>query len=308
MKIRSIGFSVTNKNTAVPTKDLLDYLILKSTHEIERIDYNRQILLTEENNYYTGLVLTYKNQRKNCLSKIQNGKFTIKVEDILSDDKLVSFNFFCINKKSLKGLYLSYRGSCSINSLFSSWQSYSSQLIKKNMRKELKALPQPKDNVKVNAIHKKYDGGLEFSIIIEKSGLSDLLKSFNEIKSASFRFDSIDFTSTEMIGVEQFTRNTEVTFNISDSDKPKVQQIGASIGQVFKNLPGISKGVVTAVDHNKNERLIDLINSPCFFSEYDFDTIAAEVNGLNNDNYTSNAIIDIIKKEMEHGNQKNEFI
>lgn len=308
MKIKSIGFSITNNNTAVSTKDLLDYLIQKSTHEIKRIDYNRQILLTEETNYYSGLVLTYKNQTKNCLSTIKNGQFSIKVEDILSDDKVVSFNFFCINKTSLKGLYMYHRGSCSLNNLFSSWQSFSSQLIRKKMTEELKKLPQPRDEIKVKAIQDKYEGRLSFSVIIDKAGLQTLLQSFNEIKSASFRFDSIDFKDSDMIGVEQFTRNTEVTFNISDNDKSKVQQIGDNLGKVFNNIAGISRGVIHAIDHGKNERVIDLINSPCFFGEYDFDTIASNVNGLNNANYVGNAIIGMIKEEMENGSQRKRFV
>lgn len=307
MKIKSIGFSITNNNSMISSKDLLSHLIKMSTHEIKRIDYNRQILLTEEANYYTGLVLTYKNQTKNCLSTIKDGQFNIKVEDILSDDKLVSFNFFCINKNSLKGLYMYHRGSCSLNSLFSSWQSFSSQLIRKKMLEELKLLPKPRDEAKVKAIHTKYEGRMSFSVLVDKSGLAALLNSFNEIKSASFRFDTVDFRDTDMMGVEQFTRNTEVTFNISDSDKSKVQQIGSSLGNVFKKLPGISKGVIHAIDFQKNERVIDLINSPCFFGEYDFDTLASHVNGLNNANYVSNAIISLIKQEMEHGSQSKEF-
>ena len=201
-----------------------------------------------------------------------------------------------------------HRGSCSLNNLFSSWQSFSSQLIRKKMTEELKKLPQPRDEIKVKAIQDKYEGRLSFSVIIDKAGLQTLLQSFNEIKSASFRFDSIDFKDSDMIGVEQFTRNTEVTFNISDNDKSKVQQIGDNLGKVFNNIAGISRGVIHAIDHGKNERVIDLINSPCFFGEYDFDTIASNVNGLNNANYVGNAIIGMIKEEMENGSQRKRFV
>lgn len=134
-----------------------------------------------------------------------------------------------------------------------------------------------------------------------------MLTAFNEIKSATFRYDSVDFKESEMIGVEQFTRNTEVTFNISDNNKPKVRQIANSIDHMISNISGITKGVVSVVDHSKNERLVDLINSPCYFSEYDFDTLAQHVNGLTNDNYINNAIIAIIKDEIENGSKKNEF-
>ena len=308
MKIKSLGFSIKNNNSKVSTSDIINYLIQKSTHEIKKADYDRQILVSDDTNYYSGLVLTHKNQRKNCLSTINNGQFQIKIDDIVGDEKLVSFNFFCISKKSLKGIYMYYRGSCSLNSLFSSWQSYSSQFIRKQMRAELAKLATPKDKKQVDAIHKQYKGRLEFSIIIDKNSLSSLVQSFREIKSASFRFDSVDFNNSDMIGVEQYTRNTEISFNISDSDKTKVQVVGDSIGNLFNNMPGISKGVIRGIDHNKTERFIDLINSPCFFSEYEFDDLASHVNGLNNANYNNNAIIGIIKNEIENGKNKNEFV
>lgn len=276
-------------------------------HEIKRADYDRQILLSEDGDYYSGLVLTYKNQKRNCLSTLNNGQFEIKVEDIQGDNKLVSFNFFCINKTTFKGLYLYYRGSCSLNSLFSSWQTYSNFAIRRKIKNEIISLGKKPDKIKVEHIHEKYKKRLEFKVIIDKSSLISMLSTFNEIKSATFRYDTVDFTESEMIGVEQFTRNTEVTFNISDDNKSKVRQIASSLDQMVNNISGITKGVVSAVDHSKNERMIDLINSPCYFNEYDFDTIAQHVNGLNNNNYVNNAIINMIKDEMTNGRKKHEF-
>ncbi len=307
MKIKSQGFAIVNNNPHLQVTDIINYFISRSTHEIKKTDYDRQILLSEDGNYYSGLVLTFKNQKKNCLSSIKDGKFQIKVEDIKGDDKLVNFNFYCINKTSLKGLYLYYRGSCSLNSLFSSWQSYSNFVFRKTIRAEISALGKKPDQVKVDEIHKKYEPRLDFKIIIDKTNLVAMLNAFKEIKSATFRFDSVDFSDAEMIGVEQHTRNTEVTFNISDNDKTKVAQVADSINGMVTAIKGITKGVVTVADQFKNERLIDLLNSPCYFSEYEFDDLAAHVNGLTNDNYINNAIINIIKDEMENGGKKHEF-
>lgn len=307
MKIKSQGFAIVNNNPNIQITEIIDYFIKQSTHEIKRADYNRQVLLAEDGDYFTGLVLTFKNQKKNCFSTFKEGQFEIKVEDLKGEDKLVNFNFFCINRKSLKGLYLYYRGSCSLNSLFSSWQTYSNFVIRKKMRNEIALLGKKPQQADIDAINKKYENRLEFKVLVDKSNLVTMLTAFKEIKSATFRFDTVDFTEAEMIGVEQYTRNTEITFNISDSDRSKVAQVASSINQVYTAMKGISKGVVTVADHFKNERLIDMINSPCFFAEYEFDDLAVYVNGLKNDNYLTNAIIAIIKNEMEHGGKKNEF-
>lgn len=308
MKIKSQGFAMKNLNSNVQVREIVDYFIQQSMHELKRKDYNRQILLKEDGNYYTGLVLTFKNHKKNCLSEIKNGVFKVKVEDLKTDDKLVSFNFFCINKTSFKGLYLYYRGSCSLNSLFSQWQSYSNYLFRKKCREEIKSLGKNPEQAKLDEVNSKYEQRVEFSILIDHNDLLSILNGFNEIKSAAFKFDSVEFKESEMMGVEQFTRNTEVIFNISDNNKNKVQQVAGELKQVFDNIAGITKGIVRAVDHHKNERIIDLLNSPSFFSEYDFDELAAHVDGLNNENYSSNPIIDIIKDEMSNGVKRNEFI
>ncbi|EFI3499868.1 hypothetical protein HH397_004848, partial [Escherichia coli] len=53
---------------------------------------------------------------------------------------------------------------------------------------------------------------------------------------------------------------------------------------------------------------IDFMNCPVFFETYDFDIIADKVNGLTNDNYTTNPVFDMIKEEMLNGTNKNAFI
>ena len=307
MKIKSQGFAIVNTNTNMQVTEIFDYFMKQSIHQIKRSDYDRQILVQDDDLYYSGLVLTYKNLRKNCLSKLKNGQFEIKVEDLKGDDKLVGFNFFCIKKSSMKGLYLYYRGSCSLNSLFSSWQTYSNFVIRRKIRQEVATLGKKPDKALVESIYKKYDQRLEFRIIIDKASLVSMLSAFNEIKSATFKYDTVDFKESELIGVEQYTRNTEITFNISDNYKNKVGQIAGSLNQMITKIPGITKGVVSVVDSAKNERLVDLINSPCFFNEYDFDTIAQHVDGLKNDNYISNPIITLIKDEIENGRKKHEF-
>lgn len=64
MKIKSQGFAIVNPNNNIKTTDIIDYFIKQSTHEIKRADYDRQILLSDDGQFYTGLVLTYKNQKK----------------------------------------------------------------------------------------------------------------------------------------------------------------------------------------------------------------------------------------------------
>lgn len=307
MRIKGNGFSISTSNANIDLLEVIRNFMTSNDQIINRADFSRRILINEEEHYFIGLVLTFKNQRKNCLSKIENGRFSIKVEDLQGDDKLVNFNFFCINKQSFKGLYLYYRGSCSLNSLFSKWQSQSNRLIRRKVSNEKKALGKTATQLQKDAIDYKYLQRISYNILVDRNDLVTTLASFRSIKAAGFRFDTIDFNSLELRGVEQFTRNTEVTFNIDEADRTKVRPIADHIGQICRNVQHITKGRIQAIDHDGNERIVDLINSPSYFIEYEFDDMAEHVNGLTDDTFATNPIIGIIKSEMETGAKRHEF-
>ncbi|MCW6601749.1 hypothetical protein ND444_05675 [Yersinia ruckeri] len=307
MNVKSIGFSIKNPNKNVCTKDVINYFISLSDNQITRADYDRKVMLTEEDDFYTGLVLTFKNQKKNCKSTMANGKFVLKVEDLQGDEKLVHFNFFCLKKDSLRGLYLYYHGSCSLSALFHRLESASNEYIRNLVRDEIKNLGKKPDQKKSEAINKKYAERFEYEIIVDESNLETMLSSFKEIKSATFRFSSIGFEKPEMLGIEQFARNTEVTFNITTEDKTKTSPIARSVTKAFKSVGGILKGKVVAKDHQNHERIINFFNCPTYFNESDFDLMAEKVDGLTNDNYHKNEIVAIIKDEISNGKNKHEF-
>lgn len=307
MNVKSIGFSIKNPNKNVLTKDVIDRFISLSDSQISRTDYDRKIMLIEEEDFYSGLVLTFKNQKKNCKSKMSNGKFEVKVEDLQGDEKLVHFNFFCLRKDTLKGLYLYYHGSCSLNSLFNHLESTSNEYIRGLIKQETKALGAKPDPKLVAQINKKFEDRFEYEVIVDDQNLEVMLASFKEIKSATFKFSSIGFEKNEMLAVEQFAKNTDITFNITAEDKTKTSPIARSVTKAIKSVGGLLKGKVVAKDHYDHERIINFFNCPTYFTEFDFDIMAEKVDGLTNDNYHKNQIVAIIKDEILTGKNKDEF-
>ncbi|MCK8575340.1 hypothetical protein [Yersinia ruckeri] len=186
-------------------------------------------------------------------------------------------------------------------------ESASNEYIRNLVRDEIKNLGKKPDQKKSEAINKKYAERFEYEIIVDESNLETMLSSFKEIKSATFRFSSIGFEKPEMLGIEQFARNTEVTFNITTEDKTKTSPIARSVTKAFKSVGGILKGKVVAKDHQNHERIINFFNCPTYFNESDFDLMAEKVDGLTNDNYHKNEIVAIIKDEISNGKNKHEF-
>lgn len=307
MKVKNIGFSITNDNKSISTAAVMQSLIDASARIHHRTDYSRQILISQDDLFYTGVVVTFRNQKKNCKSNLIDGKFTLKVEDLTGGEKLASFNFFCITKKTMKGLFMYHHGSCSLNGLFTHLQTVSNEFIRGECDKELKNLgdkASKKDKADVNS---KYNERLSFGVIVNKNDISDILREFKEIKNATFKFDHLDFKGGPMTALESFSNSTEVNFNIDPVDRHKVVALSQSLSNAYKNLVGISKAKVTAVDHSNIEKIIDFMSCPAFFETYEFDFIAEMVDGLTNDNYAKNKIFDIIKDEIVNGTNRNVF-
>lgn len=307
LKIKSLGFSIENKNSNISTKEVFDKFISSSTRVYHGTDYSRQILISDDVDYYSGIALTFRNQKKNCKSTFTGGKFQLKVEDLKGDEKLVSFNFFCIKKSTLKGLYMYHHGSCSLNGLFSNLQTVSNEHIRKKNEDEIKTLGEKPKQKDVARINKKYNERFLFNVITSKKNIAVLLAEFKKIKSATFRFSFIDFKSGPMTALEPFANSTDVSFNIESNERGKTHALANKLSDVFSNAGNILKAKVIAIDHSDNERIIDFINCPTFFDEYDFDVLADNVDGLTNDNYVKNPIIAIIKEQITADKNKNVF-
>lgn len=308
MKVKSIGFQIENLNGNINIKDVLKSFINSSARVHSYTDFSRQVLLSEEPDFYVGMVLTYRNQKKSCKSTIKAGAFKLKVQDLKSNEKLVSFNFFCMNKKTFKGLYLYHHSSCSINSLFSNFQTLSNEFIRAKNKEEIDALgdnPKQKDVVNVN---KKFKERVNYKILTTQDNIEALLSTFKRIKSASFRFSHLDFLQKEMSAIEPLTKNIDVSFSIESVEREKTAKLGRLISKAYNQVQNITQAKVVAIDYSENERFIDVMNCPTFFEEYDFDFIADKVDGVTNQNYTSNPVVDIIKDQMLNGKNKNVFI
>lgn len=308
MKVKSLGFSISNTNPHISIADAMLALIASSSRIHNRTDYSRQILISDDNGFYSGLVVTFRNQKKNCKSNFKDGKFKLTVEDLTDGDKLASFNFFCISKKSMNGLYMYHHGSCSLNGLFTHLQTVSNEFIRNLCDKDIKSLGSKSSQKDKAEVNKKYNNRFSFSLITNKKDIADILREFKEIKHASFKFDYLDFKDGPMTALEAFSNSTDINFNIAPSDRKKTSALSQSLSDAYKSLTGITKAKVTAVDHLNNEKIIDFMACPTFFETYEFDYIAEMVDGVTNDNYTTSKIFDIIKEEIMNGKNKNVFI
>lgn len=308
MRVKSLGFSIENRNKNIKSSDVMNEFIKASGREHSHADATRRILVSDSNDFYYGLVVTFRNQKKNCKSQFSDGKFKLKIDDLKGDEKLVSFNFFAIKKSNLTGLYMYHHGSCSLTGVFTHLQTISNEFIRNKNSEEIKSLgenPKKKDIISIN---KKYRERVSFSLMTNKSDISQILSNFRKIKKSTFKFDYIDFNGGPMTALESFTKTTTIDMTFDDDSKTKISALSETMSDIFKKAKGISKARVVAIDYSNIEKTIDFMNCPTFFESYDFDLIAEKVDGLTDDNYTSNPIFDIITEEILNGANKHVFI
>jgi hypothetical protein len=77
--------------------------------------YDRLLYVGDKGDYYLGLFLTVKDQRKFCEIQQDGGEFTITVRSLEERSNLMDFNFFIVNKNTGRGIYQHYHQSCSAN-------------------------------------------------------------------------------------------------------------------------------------------------------------------------------------------------
>ncbi|ELM3730490.1 hypothetical protein RYR49_003427 [Edwardsiella piscicida] len=111
-----------------------------------------------------------------------------------------------------------------------------------------------------------------------------------------------------MTALQPFVNTTTIDMKFNHDDKTKIQALSQNMMNAYNSMSDIVKARVTAVDHKGIEKVIDFMNCPTFFESYDFDIIAEQVDGMTNENYTTNPVFDIIKDEIQNGANKNVFI
>lgn len=292
MKVNSLGISITNQYNAISVDDIFNYLSSLKVFEVDQNhSFKRVICCYIKNNELHGCIITFKDQKTNCIGQFKNGDFSITTDD-LGDNKLINHNFFILKKSSnkniIKGVYTQYFASCPYTRFFSIIENQIKLYIKNKEKEEIK---KEQDDKKHTAIKKKNKGNLALSIIAEKQKLTKLLSELDEIKEVDFSFETknIDNTSPLLpISILSERVNLQLTVKKEKRIKDKLNVIEA-----IKNISDIStKGKVKGIDVDGIEKTINFLETPTHFEQYDLDDLNKLVNKLTKDNYKKNAIYD----------------
>lgn len=258
-------------------------LVLKSgdpdnSHVLERRFY---IDCDSDVNYYIGLVVTVKNQKRFC--KLQDdggGAVKISVANLIGNDKLMEFNFFVLNKNNGIGLYQHYHQSCSLNSFGDYLKAYFRQCRDSMIAAEVEMIKLNNGEVtdaEEKSVRKKYKGGLKFSQLVRKESLAIILSEFKKLKAFEYELSTLDAEIDDAVPLKPYLRKVreKLTFAPQWTCAALAKPI---IDLIEKVKP--SRGRVYAKNEVGEDVVLAIFNMPDNFGEENYDDVAAKLDNL----------------------------
>jgi hypothetical protein len=243
----------------------------------------RRIFLDESTNknYYLGLVVTVKDQKRFCRLENNKGQIKITVENLTGDDKLMEFNFFVINKKNGIGLYQHYHQSCGLNVFGSYLVSHHKLIREKGANEEIEAQTNKEGELsasKERSIKKKYRGRLRFSQLVRKDSLEKILKECKALKAFEYEISALDANLRPGVPLSKYVK--KLREKLTFSQVWSVPVLASAIATAVKELSP-RNGRVYALNEFDEDVSLRIFDVPDNFGEEDFDEVALKLNNLN---------------------------
>ena len=172
---------------------------------------------------------------------------SVKVNALDHDSNLMEFNFFVYNKTTGAGLYQYYHQSCSANSF--------GDLTKK-----------------------KFENKINFSVIVRKEALKALIEEMKRVKAFHYALVTPEVHQDAFAPLKPFIKmkSERLTFAV----KTPMNFVATAI-EKFVSGNSLQRGCIEAVDEDGIDRMINIIDNPDSFGEYDFDDLVSKLNELN---------------------------
>ena len=294
MNVRFHGFRLKEGNVSL--SDFVDSVIAQHGVEFPYYGDHRLVYMdSSDADYYIGLVLTAKDQRKFC-ELDSSGDYKITVRRLKDDHRLVDFNFFLICKATGAGLYQCYRGSCGLISFGHLLNHlYRAELGKRRTAALIAIGGDTAKEKQKKEVRGRFKMQLEFTPIFRKEDFDTIVSQMKKIKSLGFNAETLMIAEGVFVKNRKLVSSDRITFTFSQDG----------------NLSRICKAISGIVRQNKYEdlsvsgededgtiitvKLEDNLNS---FDRCDFDLIT-EPRALDVENIAKSSIVDRMRQIIE---------
>ena len=232
--------------------------------------------------YVVGIFLTLKTHRKRTEHRRgTDGASIVDVKTLADGTRPADFNFFVMNVKTLRGLYLHYYGSCGLSDfgryLHRQYRDLQSILKTSAVNDLVKSGTSQNEAEAIARARFPYHKTLSIDPIVRPEKLEELIGELERLSRFEYTLGSVrsdDPTISPLSGFAVSDRRS-VRF-AGEANQASLKE--SVIKLLRKGL--FTKGAVAGIDSNDREQFYRLMDNPDVFSEHNYDDIA-EVDSLN---------------------------
>lgn len=287
MKVRVVGFDLV-LHGSITFKQFWDSL--SDPHELVWRKQERFLYHGETGGYHVGLLISSKDHRTTCRLAREKGKISIRVHKAEKEEKLADFNVFVIHPTTLRGFYLQYRGSCSIQIFGKFLTSVFAGHVKVKLKEALGETPDS-DSKAVKAVKARFrEPKLLLAQMIRKGALDELLE---KLTPEEFEFDYATLVAHDR-GLAPFTgavkREVVKIYFRTDVTPRSVRSGIVDVVNSLGLITGKVKGRSVSTDI---EDTVKLAMNPDVFHIFDYDDIAEE-QAFDLDDITRSSLVELL--------------
>lgn len=294
MDVKYYGFRVEVDGIGISVSDLFAFFENEGCVIDDDMSNSRHFYFDTKTSseYYKGLIVTVKDQKRFCRLTSESGSYQIAVENLKGKDKLLDFNFFIINKSNGLGLYQHYHQSCALNVFGTYLRKHFQQfrLSKCDAALELEKAANSGElsKRKATAVRKKFKAKLLFSPLVRREKLKEILEAYKNINAFEFEYSYISQEVRKATPLSRFVeiKKEKLTFNKQYS----VKELASAVSSFVMNERP-SRGRVFVEDDEGGRFPLQIFDMPDCFGIVDYDQLIIKLNGLDVEEFAKHSFI-----------------
>lgn len=256
--------------------DYFKHIAATKGHPIVLFKYGRFLYVAEIGDFYAGLLITTKDQKKFLEFTHDAGDAKLEAKDVTEGAQLADFNFFIINKTSGRGLYQYYHNSCSINTFGMLCKRHYESLKADRIHLSIASLGPTKPTAKQEKeIRSAYSGTLKWNILVRPEAFSALVAQLSSIKALTVSVTTLAYRNTIFSPLAKRAKRMTQRFRFPSNAAPAgvLEDIETLVA-----IPELESARVEGKDENGLDQVIKLQNTPDSFGIFDYDRVAEMMN------------------------------
>jgi len=283
------GINITDLFSHIKTKQGIPVVLYK---------YGRFMYVEDMGKYYAGLMITTKNQKKFIEFSDVAGQAKLKPRDVAAGSQIADFNYFLVGKKSGRGLYQYYHGSCSLETFGAVCNSHYNELKRSKITAAIAGLKAPTQSAE-RACRKQYEGNLKWNLLVRPEAFKDMVAELKNIKMLTVTVSTLALKQTIFSPIAGRAKRMTQTFRFPPSTVPVMgllKEIDALVDR-----QGIEGARIEGEDIHGNHQVLKVENNADSFGTFDYDEIASQMDLNPHDFLSSYFMQELLKVANQKG-------